>query len=359
MHQWRRTISHRPTRARRPPPGAGARRDVTVLHTDFNDPDPARHPEFTFVSIRESLPRDVIDNAGMVEQMMGLNAACETPFQAALEEVLHLQGHRARSAPWWSPPTRRAVVRHAGRGQARGRRRHVPQHGMLATPRLRDAGYVPVREERLDEAVPRLEPLRVRDLIRRATTDETRCSGSSAAGVVVNTFDAIGGPELAPLPSFGGGGARPARAGPRLPVVAGHVSLGSVARVDHAVFQEIAARGLPPAASHSSGFSAPASCATLATSRGRHRCCRRRTKGRSWRQREVLAYLSVGGFWTHCGRNSMMETIYAGVPVLTQPCFADQTVSARYVTHRWPGCWASGGGDDGWTGRTSRMPLEG
>jgi UDP-glucosyltransferase BX8/BX9 len=62
---------------------------VTVLHTEFNAPDPALHPEFAFVSIRESLPREVVvDNADMVSRMMGFNAACEAPFQAALEALL-------------------------------------------------------------------------------------------------------------------------------------------------------------------------------------------------------------------------------------------------------------------------------
>jgi len=62
---------------------------VTVLHADLNAPDPARHPELAFVSIRESLP-DEVAAAGPdpAERMLGLNAACEAPFQAALEELV-------------------------------------------------------------------------------------------------------------------------------------------------------------------------------------------------------------------------------------------------------------------------------
>ncbi|KAL6897266.1 hypothetical protein ACP4OV_006962 [Aristida adscensionis] len=30
-----------------------------------------------------------------------------------------------------------------------------------------------------------------------------------------------------------------------------------------------------------------------------------------------------------------MEAICEGLPMLVQPCFADQTVTARYVTHQW------------------------
>jgi UDP:flavonoid glycosyltransferase YjiC (YdhE family) len=52
-------------------------------------------------------------------------------------------------------------------------------------------------------------------------------------------------------------------------------------------------------------------------------------------QREVLAHEAIGAFWTHCGWNSTLESICAGVPMLAQPCFADQTVNARYLTHQW------------------------
>jgi UDP:flavonoid glycosyltransferase YjiC (YdhE family) len=53
------------------------------------------------------------------------------------------------------------------------------------------------------------------------------------------------------------------------------------------------------------------------------------------RQREVLAHEAICAFWTHCGWNSTLESICEGVPMLVQPCFADQMVTARYVTHEW------------------------
>lgn len=52
-------------------------------------------------------------------------------------------------------------------------------------------------------------------------------------------------------------------------------------------------------------------------------------------QLDVLAHPSVGAFWTHNGWNSTLESICEGVPMICTPCFTDQLVNARYVSHVW------------------------
>ncbi|KAM3309283.1 hypothetical protein P3S67_011027 [Capsicum chacoense] len=52
-------------------------------------------------------------------------------------------------------------------------------------------------------------------------------------------------------------------------------------------------------------------------------------------QKEVLAHRVVGGFWSHCGWNSTLESILEGVPMICWPGFGDQNVNARYLTHVW------------------------
>ncbi|KAL2941371.1 7-deoxyloganetic acid glucosyltransferase [Bienertia sinuspersici] len=52
-------------------------------------------------------------------------------------------------------------------------------------------------------------------------------------------------------------------------------------------------------------------------------------------QDEVLAHRAVGGFLTHSGWNSILESIMTRVPMLCWPYFADQQVNSRFVSEVW------------------------
>ncbi|XP_077213611.1 7-deoxyloganetin glucosyltransferase-like [Tasmannia lanceolata] len=52
-------------------------------------------------------------------------------------------------------------------------------------------------------------------------------------------------------------------------------------------------------------------------------------------QKEVLAHPSVGGFLTHSGWNSTLESIFNGIPMLCWPFFADQMTNCRYTCDVW------------------------
>ncbi|XP_057750223.1 anthocyanidin 3-O-glucosyltransferase 7-like [Arachis stenosperma] len=52
-------------------------------------------------------------------------------------------------------------------------------------------------------------------------------------------------------------------------------------------------------------------------------------------QTEVLAHSSVGVFVTHCGCNSVIQSICNGVPMICRPFFGDQGITGRMVQDAW------------------------
>ncbi|KAG6430494.1 hypothetical protein SASPL_108564 [Salvia splendens] len=56
----------------------------------------------------------------------------------------------------------------------------------------------------------------------------------------------------------------------------------------------------------------------------------------SWcNQNEVLSNPAIGGFLTHCGWNSILETIWCGVPMICYPFFVDQPTNRKLVVDDW------------------------
>jgi UDP-N-acetylglucosamine:LPS N-acetylglucosamine transferase len=122
---------------------------VTVLHTDFNAPDPARHPELAFVPIHEApLPDAAVSpDSDILAKLLALNAAVAAPFRKALASlkdavacaVVDGQCYAAMDAA-----SRLGVPVLALRTDSAASLRN-----MLAMPRLRDAGYLSFKGKRV------------------------------------------------------------------------------------------------------------------------------------------------------------------------------------------------------------------
>ena len=56
-------------------------------------------------------------------------------------------------------------------------------------------------------------------------------------------------------------------------------------------------------------------------------------------QLRVLLHPAIGGFWTHCGWNSIMEGVFAGIPFLTLPIAMDQLQNSKIIVEDWKVGW--------------------
>ncbi|KAF7849593.1 hypothetical protein BT93_L0573 [Corymbia citriodora subsp. variegata] len=62
-------------------------------------------------------------------------------------------------------------------------------------------------------------------------------------------------------------------------------------------------------------------------------------------QLRALTHPSVGGFWTHCGWNSIQEGVYAGLPFLAYPIALDQGHNCKIIVDDWKVGWRVGKDD--------------
>ncbi|XP_021894492.1 UDP-glucose iridoid glucosyltransferase-like [Carica papaya] len=352
---------------------------ITIAHTQFDPPNPSAHPAFDFISIPDTFLEQQTSPENMIDLVLLLNAKCQEPFKKFLAQMINRQdpSHPQFACiiydevMYFSP----AIANHFKLPSIMFRTSSATTFLVRAViPKLHLQGCLPLPDSILQDPVPEHYPLRFKDLpvvkfgseeqILRLMANLFNTERSSA--IIFNTMDCLEQSSLAmiqhqkQLPIF--------RIGPMHKLAPNstsslleedtsciawldkqaqnsviYISLGSIASMDSKEVEEMAwglANSKQPflwvirssqkiASEWIESFTKD-----FKNSVGERGCIVR------WApQKKVLAHDAVGGFWTHCGWNSTLESICEGVPMICRPCYGDQNVTARYVSQVWKVGW--------------------
>ncbi|CAN1143951.1 UDP-glycosyltransferase 76B1 [Linum perenne] len=353
---------------------------ITIIHTSFNAPNPSNYPDFAFHSIHLSSSVYDASSSGSSIDILALLASLNTTLVNQFQEVLRqlisesLQQEEPvacliTDANWHftqdvadSLPLPRIVLRTS----------NVSSFLVYESiPLFCDKGYIPLQASRAEEEVLEFPPLKVKDLphinSRKENLlhliDKVTRNIKASSGLIWNTSqdleqsDLIKSSELFKVPNFSLGPfdkhfpcisksslleedlASISWLNSQAPRSVLYISYGSLATVTEAESLEIA-WGL---ANSQQPFLWVIRPKLVENSdwieflpEEFHRAVAGKGHIVKWApQKEVLAHPSTGGFWTHCGWNSTLESICEGVPMFCTPSFGDQLVNARYASDVW------------------------
>ncbi|RCV10191.1 hypothetical protein SETIT_2G092400v2 [Setaria italica] len=355
---------------------------ITVFHAAFNAPNPARHPPgYRFVPVGEGVPSADLIPSGSDADFAGalgrINDRLREPFRDLLRQALadaeddeaaaclvvdsNLRGIQLVAEELGVPTL---VLRTGGAACL---------VAYMAFPALCDKGLLPPASQdkvQLDMPLDELTPLRLRDMVFSRTTTHAnmrRClqdlldAGSSSSGIILNTFQDLENSDVQKISN--GLGVPLYTIGPLHKISSGtegsllaqdqtclkwldkqeadsvlYVSFGSLASMDEKEMLETA-WGL---ANSQMPFlwvirhNMVKSSHQMSIPEGFEEATRGRGMVVTWApQQEVLGHHAIGGFWTHNGWNSTLESICEGVPMICRPQFADQMINMRYVQEVW------------------------
>ncbi|WJZ88998.1 hypothetical protein VitviT2T_008249 [Vitis vinifera] len=343
---------------------------ITVAHTQYNSPDPSNHPDFSFLPIPDGLS-DGQNFASLLNLVLAANVNCESPLRECLAEKQEQHGDIACIIHDITMYFAEAVANHL----------KVPSINLVtsnvsttiahnAFPSLLEKGHIPLQGSTLHDPVPELHPLRFKDLpISRLGDLEAffqilvnMYKKKFSSPIIWNTMDCLEQSSLTQrqqqlqVPFFPIGPlhklAPPSSSSlleedsscitwldKHSPKSVIYVSWGSLACMDAKDLAEVA-WGLANSNQPFLWVVRPGSVRgsqwieqlpeTFMDTVG-ERC-----HIVKWApQKEVLGHRAVGGFWSHCGWNSTLESISEGVPMICRPYSGDQRVNTRYISHVW------------------------
>ncbi|CAN1846585.1 UDP-glucose iridoid glucosyltransferase [Linum perenne] len=348
---------------------------ISIVHTQFHAPSSENHPDFDFISLPDSLSDDLISSGNISAILVAVNANFYDPLKDCVIQMMQTEKVYGKVAciiydelMWRSE----AVANSLGLPSIMLRTNTVSAFlGRDLVVQLMRDGIVPLQDSLLQDPVPEHYPLRYKDLpvshFKPAQNfveivTNIRIVRSSSA-VIWNTMlcleDSLFGQvrQQCSVPIFAVGPMH--KFAP--PVSSSlleedfscmtwldkqtdnsvlYVSLGSVACISENELAEMA-WGLANCKVPFLWVVRPGLVATCSEWEASLPRGFREAVGEmgcivQWApQKEVLAHKAVGGFWSHCGWNSVVEGISAGVPFICMPSFGDQKVTTRYLTHVW------------------------
>ncbi|XP_057954728.1 UDP-glucose iridoid glucosyltransferase-like [Malania oleifera] len=346
---------------------------ITLAHTLYNFPCPSSHPHFRFLPFSDGLSGRHLSSGDLLSLISALNANCVPSLRDSLAQcqpsdeneivaciiydgLMHFSETVADQLNIPSAMLRTSSVAAAVAYEA--------------LPRLHREGFLPIQDSLLQDSVPELHPLRFKDLpFSNSWKIESSLklvanigNPKTSSAIIYNTMDFLEQPLLSPhqqksqVPIFTIGPFH--RMAPTfscsllkeddscmkwLDKQAEHsvlyISFGSMTSMEEKELTQMAS-GLANSQQPFLWVVRPGSVRESAWIEPLSESLRKRVEERGcivkWApQKEVLAHLAVGGFWSHCGWNSTLESVCEGVPMICRPCTGDQKVNARYLSHVW------------------------
>ncbi|CAH2073950.1 unnamed protein product [Thlaspi arvense] len=353
---------------------------ITVIHTRFNAPKASRHPLFTFLQIPDGLSEAETRTSDVTLRLALLNRRCEPAFRDCLTKLL-------RSADSETEEEKQRIsclIDDSGWifTQPLAQSLNLPRlvlntykvsffRNHFVLPQLRRERYLQLQDSEQDDPVEEFPPLRKKDLLR--LLNEERKVLDSYSIMILETTKASSGLIFLSCEELDQDSLSQARQDFQVPIFAIgpshtrfpgssssllspdetcipwldkqedksviYVSFGSIATISETELMEIA-WGLR---NSDQPFLWVVRVGSVNGTKWietipEELMERLNENGKivKWApQQDVLKHRAVGGFLTHNGWNSTVESVCEGVPMICLPFFWDQMLNARFVSEIW------------------------
>ncbi|XP_068311666.1 UDP-glucose iridoid glucosyltransferase-like [Pyrus communis] len=346
---------------------------ITVIHTQFNSPNPSNHPDFTFFQIQDGLTAEEISSGNAIAILLAINANCKVSFRQRLTQVMEQEPENKITCVIYDDFMyfTEAVAKELNIPNIMLRTTSVTNFlARTALLHLHSKGHIPFPDFQSDSPVPDFDHLRLKDLPTNNFDSLEKYSElvvnahdvRTASAIVWNTTDWLEQSSLAqihqqcPVPIFSIGPLHKIEAAASSSLLEEdtscigwldkqsnntviYVSLGSVASISEKELAEMAwglANSKQPFLWVIRPGSVSGSDWIELLPQGFIEAIGERGRIVKWAsQREVLSHRAIRGFWSHCGWNSTLESLSEGIPMICLPSFGDQKVHSRYVSLVW------------------------